>query len=68
MTAPHTRPPTLSIGVAARELNVSVDTLRRWEAEGKIQSTRTLGGQRRYSPDEISRVRGLMAGPEKASA
>ena len=32
----------------AAECGVSVQTLRRWEKEGKIQSIRTSGGHRRY--------------------
>lgn len=56
-TAPE--PPELvPIGAAARLLGVSVDTLRRWEAEGKIASTRTLGKQRRFDRAEIERARG----------
>jgi excisionase family DNA binding protein len=39
----------------ARQLGVSVDTLRRWENEGRINSTRTAGGQRRYRADERPR-------------
>jgi len=38
----------VSIGEAARILGVSVSTLRRWDREGKITSTRTTGNQRRY--------------------
>jgi excisionase family DNA binding protein len=34
--------------IAARLIGVSVDTLRRWEKAGKITSTRTAGGHRRY--------------------
>ncbi len=37
-----------TIGEAAAVLGVSVSTLRRWEAEGKITPARTAGGQRRY--------------------
>jgi putative resolvase len=37
-----------SIGKAAKELGVSKDTLRRWEAAGKIKSERTPRGHRRY--------------------
>jgi len=37
-----------SIGKAAKELGVSKDTLRRWEAAGKIRSERTPRGHRRY--------------------
>jgi excisionase family DNA binding protein len=45
------------IGVAASRLHVSVDTVRRWETEGKIASTRTPGGQRRFTIAEIKRVK-----------
>jgi excisionase family DNA binding protein len=38
----------LSPAEKARQLGVSADTLRRWENEGRIESTRTVGGQRRY--------------------
>lgn len=47
----------LPIGDAARMLGVSVPTIRRWESEGKIAGTRTLGNQRRFSRNEIERVR-----------
>jgi putative resolvase len=50
---------TLSIGTAARLLGVSVDTVRRWEAEGKITATRTPGNQRRIPRSEVDRLRGL---------
>ena len=40
--------PQLSIDEAARKLGVSTKTLRRWEAEGKIKPSHTLGGHRRY--------------------
>lgn len=39
----------VSIGDAARITGVSISTLRRWERQGLIEPTRTLGGQRRYS-------------------
>lgn len=38
----------ISIGKAAKLLGVSKETLRRWEASGKIKSERTLKGHRRY--------------------
>lgn len=45
----------LSIGQAARRLGVSVVTLRRWEASGKLKhSVRTLGGHRRYADHDIN--------------
>lgn len=54
----------MSIGDAARVLGVSVDTLRRWEREGKITATRTLGGQRRFARGDIDAV---MDTPGRAS-
>ena len=43
----------LTIGEAARILGVSVDTIRRWERDGKLAGTRTLGGQRRFRRDVV---------------
>jgi excisionase family DNA binding protein len=43
----------LSIGEAAAVKGVSIDTLRRWEKESKIQSVRTEGGHRRYDIDTL---------------
>ena len=44
------------IGEAADLLGVRVETLRRWEREGKIESARTAGGQRRVSASEVARL------------
>ena len=38
----------VSIGEAARALGVSITTLRRWEASGRLVPERTTGGHRRY--------------------
>lgn len=46
----------ISIGRAAKELGVSIPTLRRWEAEGKIRSERTPNGHRRY---DLAQLRGV---------
>ena len=43
----------LSIQEAAHLLGVSSNTLRRWEAEGKITSERTIGGHRRYQVNDL---------------
>jgi molybdopterin-binding protein len=47
----------LSLGEAARALDVSVDTLRRWDREGKIATTRDEGNRRRVPAGEIDRLR-----------
>ena len=46
----------LAIGEAARRLGVSVETVRRWDRNGRISSVRTLGGQRRFTIAEIERL------------
>lgn len=38
----------VNIGRAAKELGVSIDTLRRWERQEKIIAERTPSGHRRY--------------------
>jgi molybdopterin-binding protein len=46
----------IRIGVAAQALGVSVDTLRRWERDGRIVFERRGGGRRVLAPEELSRV------------
>lgn len=46
----------LRIGQAAAVLGVSVDTLRRWEADGRLSVTRTEGGQRLVAMTELRRL------------
>jgi len=41
---------------AAEMLSVTVDTLRRWEAEGKLDVNRSPGGQRRIPVAEVRRL------------
>jgi molybdopterin-binding protein len=48
----------LRIGQAAELLGVGVDTLRRWEADGRIATTRSGGGQRLVAIAEVSRLLG----------
>ncbi len=48
--------PPLTIGEAARILGVSVETLRRWDADGKIDAVRTPGGQRRFVRADVERL------------
>lgn len=46
----------LSVSQAAKELEVSADTLRNWTKRGLIDSQRTKGGARRFTRLEIKRV------------
>jgi len=48
--------PTIRIGQAAELLSVGVETLRRWELEGRLATTRTDGGQRRVAIAEVTRL------------
>jgi molybdopterin-binding protein len=46
----------LRVGQAAEMLGVSVETLRRWEADGRIRMERSDGGQRVIGVEEVSRL------------
>lgn len=46
----------LQIGDAATLKGVSINTLRRWELEGKLIPVRTEGGHRRYRVSDLLRV------------
>jgi molybdopterin-binding protein len=52
----------LSLGDAARALGVSVDTLRRWDRGGKLETTRDERNRRRVPASEVER---LSAHPER---
>jgi molybdopterin-binding protein len=47
----------LSLGEAARALGVSVDTLRRWDRDGKLQTVRDKRNRRRVPAEEVERLR-----------
>ena len=47
---------SLRVGQAAEMLQVSVDTLRRWETEGRLKVERTAGGQRIIPIGEVTRL------------
>ena len=53
----------VGIGEAAKVLGVSIATLRRWDALGKLPAVQTAGGHRRY---DLSRIepKTLRAAPE----
>ncbi len=46
----------LRVGQAAEMLQVSVETLRRWETEGRLRMERSEGGQRLVEIGEVSRL------------
>jgi molybdopterin-binding protein len=46
----------MSLGEAAAAIGVSVDTLRRWDAAGKLRSHRDERNRRRVSAAEVARL------------
>ena len=47
---------SLRVGQAAEMLQVSVETLRRWESEGRLRMERSAGGQRIVPIGEVTRL------------
>ena len=47
------------ISMAARELGMHPQTLRKYERLGLVRPTRTIGSMRLYSIDEIQRLRSI---------
>jgi molybdopterin-binding protein len=58
----------IRIGQAAELLGVGVDTLRRWETDGRLTMVRSAGGQRTVPIAEVSRLLGerRRASPDRA--
>jgi molybdopterin-binding protein len=57
---------TYTAGEAAHALGISLDTLRRWDRQGRIRVTRDAANRRVVSAGEIDRLRG--AGGQTLSA
>ena len=55
-------------GEAARTLGISLDTLRRWDSQGRIKTSRDNGNRRVVSADEIERLRGSLRSAHQLSA
>ena len=55
----------IPIRVAAKEVGVHPNTLRRWELEGKLTAQRTRAGQRRY---DVETIKALAAKEPAANA
>ena len=58
---------TLSAAAAARALGISVDTLRRWDRDGKIRVERDSANRRVVAASEVERLSGRV-GDETLSA
>ena len=55
----------IRVGQAAEVLGVSTDTLRRWEASGKLRTRRSRGGQRLIALADVLRLAGSRRDKEK---
>ena len=51
-----TSPQQVRVGLAADMLGVGVETLRRWESEGRLSVVRSPGGQRLVPLSEVTRL------------
>jgi molybdopterin-binding protein len=60
-------PRHVPVGEAARRLGISLDTLRRWDREGRIRTERDSANRRVVPADELARLRGA-AGDDGLSA
>lgn len=57
----------LRIGEVAKAVGVSVDTLRRWEADGRVEFARN-GNQRVLAAGDLARLMGSLTGGTKVSS
>jgi diguanylate cyclase (GGDEF)-like protein/PAS domain S-box-containing protein/excisionase family DNA binding protein len=57
---------TLSLGQAARALAISTTTARRWADDGRLRTTRTSGGHRRFAASEVRRLLAERGRPQVA--
>jgi molybdopterin-binding protein len=48
-----------SAGEAAQALGISLDTLRRWDREGRLETERDRANRRRVRVSEVERLRGI---------
>lgn len=56
MQIPHDVDKLVSVGEAAALVGVSTDTIKRWEKAGRIKSTRTPTGHRRFRRGDVVRL------------
>ena len=55
-TTPESESGRIRVGQAAEMLGVTVETMRRWETEGRLQMERSSGGQRLVALADITRL------------
>lgn len=53
----------LTASEAARQLGISLDTLRRWDRTGRIRTERDAANRRMVPAKEVERLTGGVAGP-----
>ena len=53
---PESESGRIRVGQAAEMLGVTVETMRRWETEGRLQMERSSGGQRLVALADITRL------------
>ena len=56
MQGKHAESSFLTVGEAAKRVGVSRDTLKRWEADGRIHALRTPTGHRRYHVKDVDNL------------
>jgi molybdopterin-binding protein len=56
MTQRNREPQPLRVGQAAEMLGVGVETIRRWETDGRLTTVRSSGGQRLVPIAEVTRL------------
>jgi len=57
-----------SASEAARTLGISLDTLRRWDSQGRIKTNRDSSNRRIVAAKEIERLRGARRAEHRISA
>ena len=57
----------LPAGAAARALGISLDTLRRWDREGKVRVLRDRANRRTVPASEVERLLGRPSRPSSGS-
>src|SRR5881397_1695757 len=59
---------TYSASETARLLGISLDTLRRWDRQGRIRTRRDAANRRVVAASEVERLRGAAVGDHELSA